>query len=388
MEEPSENRNVVQDLKEDLEEQDLAPSLPNGSLAHSSPETGIDLWIWVPYLAGPNWNSAPSQGLERCLRELPLNTPSQPWSPTASSSDSSSYVKRLHPWTMEEVEALSSAQEDMGSKVDWTLWQKGTEFRPWSTLLTPEEERGLPSTREPELVIMDSQASSASPLPIVERFLANIAMSQLLPSNIPPDDAKSPGDVVPRRSWQGMVGSHPTKAAADPSHQPVLESWKEEGAAQETAAKEKPLKGVLKRLKELINSHPPHIFRRNHNSSWQSALRQKMRKGTCGSPPGQVKLDAEDEELPAPSPENAAARGGSSCPVAPSDRSSTFQTERGRKRSWSEAEDRNIFAVFKMEEQFEDGNLVQHLNEAPGEERDLAPSLHLAVEEMKGQNFY
>nr|XP_028566812.1 uncharacterized protein LOC114587065 isoform X2 [Podarcis muralis] len=384
MEEQFEDGNFVQDLKEDPEERDLASSLPDGTLAHNSPETGIDLWIWVPYLEGTSWNSAPLQALERCLRELPQNPPSQLWLPTASSSNSSS-PERQHPWTMEEVEALSSAQEDTRSKVDWTLWQKGTEFRPWSALLTPEEERGLPSTQEPELITMGSQASSASPLSILERFLANIAMSQLFPSNIPPGDAKGLGDGVPRGSWQGMVGSHPTKAAADPGHQPVLDSWKEE--EQEMVAKKKPLKGVLKRLKELINSHPPHIFRRNRNSSWQSALQQKTRKGTCGSPHGQVKLDAEDEELPANSPQNAAARGASSPPIAPSGRSSTFQTERGRKRSWSEVEDRNIFAVFKMEEQFEDGNLVQHLNEAPGEERALAPSLHLAVEEVKGQNF-
>ncbi|XP_077776817.1 uncharacterized protein LOC114587065 isoform X2 [Podarcis muralis] len=326
MEEQFEDGNLVQDLKEDPEERDLASSLPDGTLAHSSPETGIDLWIWVPYLEGPSWNSTPLQGLERCLRELPQNPPSQLWLPTAISSNSSS-PERQHPWTMEEVEALSSAQEDTRSKVDWTLWQKGTEFRPWSALLTPEEERGLPSTQEPELITMGSQASSASPLSILERFLANIAMSQLFPSNIPPGDAKGLGDGVPRGSWQGMVGSHPTKAAADPGHQPVLDSWKEE--EQEMVAKKKPLKGVLKRLKELINSHPPHIFRRNRNSSWQSALQQKTRKGTCGSPHGQV----------------------------------------------------------KMEEQFEDWNLVQHLNEAPGEERALAPSLHLAVEEMKGQNF-
>ncbi|XP_053225219.1 uncharacterized protein LOC128404001 isoform X2 [Podarcis raffonei] len=327
MEEQFEDGNLVQDLKEDPEERDLASSLPDGTLAHSSPETGIDLWIWVPYLEGPSWNSDPLQDLERCLRELPQNPPSQLWLPTASSSNSSS-PERQHPWTMEEVEALSSAQEDTGSKVDWTLWQKGTEFSPWSALLSPEEERGLPSTQKPELITMGSRALSASPLPILDRFLANIAMSQLLPSNIPPGDAKSPGNVAPRRSWQGMVGSHPTKATADPGHQPVLDSWKEE--EQETAAKKKPLKGVLKRLKELINRHPPHIFRRNLNSSRQSALQQKTRKGTCRSPHGQV----------------------------------------------------------KMEEPSEDGNLVQDLKEAPEEERDLAPSLHLAVEETKGQNFY
>nr|XP_034954811.1 uncharacterized protein LOC118076276 isoform X2 [Zootoca vivipara] len=242
--------------------------------------------------------------MERCLRELLHNPPSRPGSPTDSSSVSSS-PERVHPWTMEEVEALRSAQEDTESEIDWTLWQKGMEFRPRSELLAAGE-RALPSAREPELVTMGSRASSTSPLPILERFMAKIAMSQPLPSNIPPGDAKSPGEVAPRGSRQVMDGSHLTKRAAE----------------------KKPVKGVLKRLKELIDRHPPHIFRRNYNSSRQAALQQKTRKGTCGSPSGQVKIDAVDEELPALSPKNAAARGGSSPLVVPS--GSTFQTEGGR----------------------------------------------------------
>nr|XP_034954810.1 uncharacterized protein LOC118076276 isoform X1 [Zootoca vivipara] len=202
--------------------------------------------------------------MERCLRELLHNPPSRPGSPTDSSSVSSS-PERVHPWTMEEVEALRSAQEDTESEIDWTLWQKGMEFRPRSELLAAGE-RALPSAREPELVTMGSRASSTSPLPILERFMAKIAMSQPLPSNIPPGDAKSPGEVAPRGSRQVMDGSHLTKRAAE----------------------KKPVKGVLKRLKELIDRHPPHIFRRNYNSSRQAALQQKTRKGTCGSPSGQA----------------------------------------------------------------------------------------------------
>nr|XP_034985679.1 protein KRBA1 [Zootoca vivipara] len=184
----------------------------------------------------------------------------------------------------------------------------------------------------------------------------------------------------------------------------------------ETAAEEKPLQGLLKSLKELIVHQPPHTSRRNPSSGRQPALRQKMREGTCGSHPGQVKTEAVDEELPAASLENAAARGGSSPPVAPSCRVSTCQAEGGRRRSRSEAKNRNIFAVvkvearssspslqypdrpdhplspcgapgkegaaeetrvlgikIKMEEPSED--LVRDLKEVPEEERDLAPSL-------------
>nr|XP_028606233.1 protein KRBA1-like isoform X2 [Podarcis muralis] len=141
----------------------------------------------------------------------------------------------------------------------------------------------------------------------------------------------------------------------------------------EMAAEEKPLQGLLKCLKELIVHQPPHTSRWNPSSSWQPALRQKMREGACGSPLGQVKIEAVDEELPAPSLENTAAQGGSSPPVAPSCRVSTCQTEGGRRRSRSEAKDRNIFAVVKMEEPSED--LVRDLKEVPEEERDLTPSL-------------
>ncbi|XP_077772693.1 protein KRBA1 isoform X3 [Podarcis muralis] len=299
------------------------------------------------------------------------------------------------------------------------------------------------------------------------------------PQATPTDPLARPavGEAEPNRGGPGGLAQEP---AADPGHEPLLNSWKEGGAElpdalgasvgaslsrcssggdrpkslgpracqegvlkhshpslaqawlggpspnddtacssslSETAAEEKPLQGLLKCLKELIVHQPPvQTSRWNPSSGWQPALRQKMREGTCGSPPGQVKIEAMDEELPAPSLENTAARGGSSPPVAPSCRVSTCQTEGGRRRSRSEAKDRNIFAVvkvegrssspslqyphrpdhplsprgapgkeraaeetgvlgikIKMEETSED--LVQDLKEVPEEERDLTPSL-------------
>ncbi|XP_033021945.1 protein KRBA1 [Lacerta agilis] len=233
------------------------------------------------------------------------------------------------------------------------------------------------------------------------------------PPQATPTKPLATGEAEPNRGGPGER-PHGAETAADPSHKPLLNSWKEGGAESadalgasfssslsscssggdmarpksldpracqegvskcshpsltqaclggpspnddaascsslsETAAEEKPLQGLLKCLKELIVHQPSHTSRRNPSSGQQPALQQKMREGTCGSLPGQVKIEAVDEELSAPSPENAAARGGSSPPAAPLGRVSTFQTEGGRRRSRSEAKDRNIFAVVKVE---------------------------------------
>ncbi|XP_033020887.1 protein KRBA1-like [Lacerta agilis] len=153
--------------------------------------------------------ASPLDRLMSCLKEIPIQRPSYLNTPSVSSSASS---------------CSESERQSPGSSLWWdcaqdtgldTLRQKGMESRLQSALLAPEEERGLPSTREPELVTMGSRAPSASPLGGLERCLDNIAMSQPLPSNIPPGDAKSPGDVAPRGSLQGMVASHPTNPPAD-----------------------------------------------------------------------------------------------------------------------------------------------------------------------------
>ncbi|XP_060136442.1 protein KRBA1 isoform X2 [Zootoca vivipara] len=226
-----------------------------------------------------------------------------------------------------------------------------------------------------------------------------------------PLDGPAAGETEPNRGGPGEPLHGAWLGGPSPNNDAACSS-----SLSETAAEEKPLQGLLKSLKELIVHQPPHTSRRNPSSGRQPALRQKMREGTCGSHPGQVKTEAVDEELPAASLENAAARGGSSPPVAPSCRVSTCQAEGGRRRSRSEAKNRNIFAVvkvearssspslqypdrpdhplspcgapgkegaaeetrvlgikIKMEEPSED--LVRDLKEVPEEERDLAPSL-------------
>nr|XP_028606929.1 protein KRBA1-like [Podarcis muralis] len=173
--------------------------------------------------------ASPLDRLMSCLKEIPIQRPSYLNTPSVSSSASScSESERQSPgcslwWDCAQVGVFSFFL-DTGSEMEGTLRQKGMESRLQSALLAPEEERGLPSAREPELVTMGSRAPSASPLGGLERCLDSIAMSQPLPSNIPPGDAKSPGDVVPRRSRQGVVGSHPTNPPADDnlSHDPQI----------------------------------------------------------------------------------------------------------------------------------------------------------------------
>ncbi|XP_053115644.1 protein KRBA1 isoform X3 [Hemicordylus capensis] len=254
------------------------PPPPAGVPGPFNPEAGVE--------------SSPLHRLMNCLKEIPIKRPSYLNTPSVSSSSSScSEMERDQQSPGSGAWWDGSPDTCQGSEVDVAAGQKGIgSCRSPLSLLPSEEERGFPSTPEPELAEAGHGAAAASPLHGLESCLEDTAVSQMLCSNLPPRSAKIQGDVALEGPEGGVLQSHSANgvlirgpqscakdaAARNPTHSstaaqgtfdrtlereverrshpeaPTLQSPHTEEVATESS----PLQGLLRCLKEITARGP------------------------------------------------------------------------------------------------------------------------------------